>query len=176
VTNPLADLARRVSRLTIDRRDPEKFHCDKSEIAHDLRRLARTLPASGADRTTLPSQKDTDMAFHPTFKRTVRIAVDEAVAATRDFDQAVQAVSAVCGPPPDDFKLPAAVYRWGLGELGVDIPRDLAPSGFEALFQQHAANAKAGRIPNTIAADSKVRASLAARFGANVGRLKSGAI
>lgn len=36
----LADLARRVQRLSPDRRDPEKYHCEKSEIAAELRRLA----------------------------------------------------------------------------------------------------------------------------------------
>ena len=39
----LTDLAHRVRRLTIDRRDPEKFHSDKSELAHDLLALARGL-------------------------------------------------------------------------------------------------------------------------------------
>jgi hypothetical protein len=37
----LAVLAERVSRLCPDHRDPERFHLDKSEIVHDLRRLAR---------------------------------------------------------------------------------------------------------------------------------------
>jgi hypothetical protein len=38
----LNDLANAVQRLTIDRRDPEKFHMDKSEIVAALRRMART--------------------------------------------------------------------------------------------------------------------------------------
>lgn len=38
---PLDDLANAVQRLTIDRRDPEKFHRDKSEIVAALRRMAR---------------------------------------------------------------------------------------------------------------------------------------
>lgn len=38
---PLDDLANAVQRLTIDRRDPEKFHQDKSEIVAALRRMAR---------------------------------------------------------------------------------------------------------------------------------------
>lgn len=37
----LDDLANAVQRLTIDRRDPEKFHRDKSEIVAALRRMAR---------------------------------------------------------------------------------------------------------------------------------------
>ncbi|MGV4857090.1 hypothetical protein [Acetobacter senegalensis] len=37
----LNDLANAVQRLTIDRRDPEKFHQDKSEIVSALRRMAR---------------------------------------------------------------------------------------------------------------------------------------
>jgi hypothetical protein len=37
----LRDLARRVDRLVPDRREPDRFHEDKSEIAGDLRRLAR---------------------------------------------------------------------------------------------------------------------------------------
>lgn len=37
----LADLARRVQRLSPDRRDPERYHAEKSEIAAELRRLAR---------------------------------------------------------------------------------------------------------------------------------------
>lgn len=39
----LADLARAVVRLCPDRRDPERFHADKSDIAHALRALARRL-------------------------------------------------------------------------------------------------------------------------------------
>lgn len=37
----ISDLANAVQRLTIDRRDPEKFHADKSEIVAALRRIAR---------------------------------------------------------------------------------------------------------------------------------------
>lgn len=37
----LTDLANAVQRLTIDRRNPEKFHMDKSEIVAALRRMAR---------------------------------------------------------------------------------------------------------------------------------------
>ncbi|MGC9271752.1 hypothetical protein [Acidiphilium sp.] len=39
---PLLDLARRVQRLSPDRRDPERYHAEKSEIAAELRRLAST--------------------------------------------------------------------------------------------------------------------------------------
>jgi len=39
-TEILADLARRVARLSPDRRDPEKYHMEKSEIAAALRRIA----------------------------------------------------------------------------------------------------------------------------------------
>lgn len=37
----LRDLAAAVARLLPDRRDPERFHADKSEIAARLRRIAR---------------------------------------------------------------------------------------------------------------------------------------
>lgn len=37
----LADLARRVDRLTVSRRDPEAFHAEKSDIAYSLRRLSK---------------------------------------------------------------------------------------------------------------------------------------
>lgn len=44
---PLPDhllaLADRVRRLAPDRRDPEQFHAEKSEIVHELRRLARRI-------------------------------------------------------------------------------------------------------------------------------------
>lgn len=36
----LLDLAGRIARLSPDRRDPEKYHAEKSEIAAELRRLA----------------------------------------------------------------------------------------------------------------------------------------
>ena len=36
----LTDLARRVQRLSPDRRDPERYHAEKSEIAAELRRIA----------------------------------------------------------------------------------------------------------------------------------------
>jgi hypothetical protein len=38
----LATLADRVQRLRPDHRDPERWHCEKSEIAAELRRLAST--------------------------------------------------------------------------------------------------------------------------------------
>lgn len=37
----LLDLARRVARLQPSHRDPERFHEEKSEIAHALRELAK---------------------------------------------------------------------------------------------------------------------------------------
>lgn len=37
----LTELARRVLRLRPSHRDPEEFHVEKSEIANELRRLAR---------------------------------------------------------------------------------------------------------------------------------------
>ncbi len=44
-TNPqntaLAELADRIRRLVPSRSDPERFHVEKSEIEHELRRLAR---------------------------------------------------------------------------------------------------------------------------------------
>lgn len=45
MTDPdaLAVLASRVARLSPDRRDPERFHMDKDDIAKQLRRLARSL-------------------------------------------------------------------------------------------------------------------------------------
>jgi len=38
-------LASRVARLTISRRDPESFFIERSEIANELRRIARTAPS-----------------------------------------------------------------------------------------------------------------------------------
>jgi hypothetical protein len=37
----LEELAERVRRLSPDRRDPERFHMEKDELAAELRRLAR---------------------------------------------------------------------------------------------------------------------------------------
>jgi len=37
----LEELANRVSRLTVCRRDPERFHVDRSEIVAEMRKLAR---------------------------------------------------------------------------------------------------------------------------------------
>jgi hypothetical protein len=47
-SNPgtLEDLAERVRRLSPDRRDPEQFHIEKSELAAELRRLARAWRAA----------------------------------------------------------------------------------------------------------------------------------
>jgi hypothetical protein len=39
--NELHELAARVARLTISRRDPECFHCEKSKISAALRAIAR---------------------------------------------------------------------------------------------------------------------------------------
>jgi len=41
----LIALASRVLRLVPDRRDPEAFHIEKSELASALRRLARSMAA-----------------------------------------------------------------------------------------------------------------------------------
>jgi hypothetical protein len=41
----LAELAARVRRLVPSHRDPERFHLEKSEIEHALRRLARNAKA-----------------------------------------------------------------------------------------------------------------------------------
>lgn len=41
----LAHLAHRVRRLTVDRRDPERFFEDRSEIEAELRRLALEVKA-----------------------------------------------------------------------------------------------------------------------------------
>lgn len=40
MTDPLTALAARINRLTINRRDPEQFFIERSEIAAELRRLA----------------------------------------------------------------------------------------------------------------------------------------
>jgi hypothetical protein len=37
----LEAIARRLDRLMPDRRDPERFHVEKSELAGELRRMAR---------------------------------------------------------------------------------------------------------------------------------------
>lgn len=37
----LDEIASRVQRLTVHRRDPERFFEERSEIAHELRKLAR---------------------------------------------------------------------------------------------------------------------------------------
>lgn len=39
----LHSLATRVARLSPDRRDPERWHLEKDDIAHTLRRLARDM-------------------------------------------------------------------------------------------------------------------------------------
>lgn len=41
------DLAARVGRLTVDRRDPERFHQEKSDLVDELRRLAHVLEGAG---------------------------------------------------------------------------------------------------------------------------------
>jgi hypothetical protein len=50
----LVELARRVDRLRLSHRDPERFHLEKDEIAVELRRLARAAergrPGSGRGR------------------------------------------------------------------------------------------------------------------------------
>lgn len=40
----ICELARQVERLTVTRHDPHRFFEDRSEIAEELRSLARTLP------------------------------------------------------------------------------------------------------------------------------------
>jgi len=37
----IAELVRRIRRLSPDHRDPHRFHEEKSEIAHELSKLAR---------------------------------------------------------------------------------------------------------------------------------------
>ena len=43
----LEELARRVARLRPSHRDPEAFHVEKSELAHELRRLAAEVRQPG---------------------------------------------------------------------------------------------------------------------------------
>jgi len=43
----LAELARRVQANIIGRHDPEKFHVEKDEIAHELRRIVRKMEERG---------------------------------------------------------------------------------------------------------------------------------
>ncbi|PTV93506.1 hypothetical protein C8J27_11519 [Rhodobacter aestuarii] len=43
----IGDLADRVRRLCPDHRNPERFHIEKSEIEHELRRLASVAGPSG---------------------------------------------------------------------------------------------------------------------------------
>lgn len=43
----IGELADRVRRLRPDHRDPERFHVEKSEIEHELRRLASLAGPSG---------------------------------------------------------------------------------------------------------------------------------
>ena len=50
LANQLADLARRLARLAPDRRDPERYHCDKSELIAALRSLARQAERSPQPR------------------------------------------------------------------------------------------------------------------------------
>ncbi len=47
----IGDLADRVRRLCPDHRNPERFHIEKSEIEHELRRLAAVAGPSGTPRT-----------------------------------------------------------------------------------------------------------------------------
>ena len=42
----IADIAERVARLSVHRRDPEAFHIQKSDLAHELRAVARRLGGS----------------------------------------------------------------------------------------------------------------------------------
>ena len=50
IADELDDLAGRVRRLSPNRRDPEQYHEDKSEIEADLRRLSREV----SDRRRTP--------------------------------------------------------------------------------------------------------------------------
>lgn len=43
----LIDIADAVQRLTVDRRDPERFHVEKSQIVAALRRIAREIARHG---------------------------------------------------------------------------------------------------------------------------------
>lgn len=46
----IGELADRLRRLCPDHRDPERFHIEKSEIEHELRRLASSAGPSGKAR------------------------------------------------------------------------------------------------------------------------------
>lgn len=45
----LHSLATRVARLSPDRRDPERWHLEKDDIAYTLRRLARDMERTNTD-------------------------------------------------------------------------------------------------------------------------------
>lgn len=55
VSQVLGDLAYRVRRLGPDHRRPEHFHEEKSEIAHELRRLQRVLPGRNVYGSARPN-------------------------------------------------------------------------------------------------------------------------
>jgi hypothetical protein len=46
----IGELADRLRRLCPDHRDPERFHIEKSEIEHELRRIAAVAGPSRGDR------------------------------------------------------------------------------------------------------------------------------
>jgi HAMP domain-containing protein len=48
LADKLADLAKRVVVNVPDRRMPEQFHAEKSEIAHELRRIAKEVERAKA--------------------------------------------------------------------------------------------------------------------------------
>jgi hypothetical protein len=48
----IASLAERVRRLTPSHRDPERFYLDRSEIAAELRRIAREMEGITSCSTT----------------------------------------------------------------------------------------------------------------------------
>jgi hypothetical protein len=58
VSARILDLARQVERLTVTRHDPHRFYEDRSEIAHELRTVARALPpGGGSGLSTLPRDR-----------------------------------------------------------------------------------------------------------------------
>lgn len=103
----LRDLAMRVGRLAPDRRDPERFHCEKSEVVHTLRCLAEELAS-------------------PTAPKPVRRRQDGAPSATLS---AIRARTTSAGTGRGTQRGDAAVRPAGSGLMPHGQPRQGGPTG-----------------------------------------------
>ncbi len=150
MTHDLAAIAARVSRLSPDWQNPERFYEQRSQLAHELRRLAADIaPQCRASHLHNESTPNNMSYLNDTIARKVSQAIREA-------DEAKAAVSAHLGQVPMGFDSAINIYSWGLRQIGYsDLTGISSAAAAKAIWTARARNGRVQRVAmDSKAADS----------------------